>query len=166
MNWDAIAAIGEILGASAVLVTLVYLSVQISQNTKQLSENAKALRRNELNVLMQNWSDLRRLEMSDPSLAEILVRAEKDFESLDEIEVARYSAHVSERLWINHHLWERVQEGIIPSDHWERGRGIVTSLVRTRGADTVWDRMRPYFDPGFVSDIESETGSIQRENAV
>jgi len=157
------AAIGEILGASAVLVTLVYLSVQVSQNTKQLSESAKALRRNELNVLMQNWSDLRRLEISDPLLAEILVRAEKDFKSLNEIEVARYSAHVGERLWINYHLWERVQEGIIPSDHWERSRAIVTSLVQSGGAETVWARMRSYFDPGFVSEIESDTRSEQRE---
>jgi hypothetical protein len=75
MNWDAIAAVGEILGALAVLATLAYLSVQVSQNTKELSENAKALRRSELNALMQNWSDLRRIEMTDPSLVEILVRA-------------------------------------------------------------------------------------------
>ncbi len=35
MNWDAIGAIGEILGAVAVLVTLVYLATQIRQNTEQ-----------------------------------------------------------------------------------------------------------------------------------
>ena len=33
MNWDAIGAVGELLGASAVLVTLIYLAVQIRQNT-------------------------------------------------------------------------------------------------------------------------------------
>lgn len=35
MNWDAIGAIGEIFGAMAVLITLVYLARQISQNTDQ-----------------------------------------------------------------------------------------------------------------------------------
>ena len=34
MDWDAIGAIGEITGAIAVLVTLVYLAVQIRQNTR------------------------------------------------------------------------------------------------------------------------------------
>ncbi len=29
MNWDAIGAIGEILGAAAVVATLVYLAIQI-----------------------------------------------------------------------------------------------------------------------------------------
>ena len=34
MNWEALSALGEIAGAMAVIVTLVYLSVQIRQNTK------------------------------------------------------------------------------------------------------------------------------------
>ena len=35
MNWEAIGAIGEILGAVTVLGTLAYLAVQIRQNTAQ-----------------------------------------------------------------------------------------------------------------------------------
>ena len=34
LNWEAIAAVGEILGAIAVLITLWYLSVQIRQSNK------------------------------------------------------------------------------------------------------------------------------------
>jgi len=34
MNWEALGAIGEIVGAVAVVVTLVYLAVQIRQNTR------------------------------------------------------------------------------------------------------------------------------------
>ena len=34
MNWDAISAIGEATGAIAVLLTLVYLSIQVRHNTK------------------------------------------------------------------------------------------------------------------------------------
>ena len=34
MNWEAIGAEGEIVGALAVLITLVYLSVQIKQNSR------------------------------------------------------------------------------------------------------------------------------------
>ena len=33
MNWEAIGAIGEVVGAIAVIVTLVYLSIQIRSNT-------------------------------------------------------------------------------------------------------------------------------------
>jgi hypothetical protein len=31
MNWDAIGAMGEMVGSMAVLVTLIYLSIQVSQ---------------------------------------------------------------------------------------------------------------------------------------
>ncbi|MEM7099014.1 MAG: hypothetical protein AAF541_12205 [Pseudomonadota bacterium] len=33
MNWDAIGAVGEVLGAVGVIVTLVYLALQIRQNS-------------------------------------------------------------------------------------------------------------------------------------
>ena len=33
MNWDAIGAIGEIVGAMAVVVTLIYLAAQVRQST-------------------------------------------------------------------------------------------------------------------------------------
>ena len=34
MNWDAIGAVGEVVGAIAVIATLVYLSLQIRQQNK------------------------------------------------------------------------------------------------------------------------------------
>ena len=34
MNWEAAGAIGEIIGALAVFLTLIYLALQIRQNTK------------------------------------------------------------------------------------------------------------------------------------
>ena len=35
MNWDAIGAVGEMLGAIGVIVTLVYLARKIQQNSRQ-----------------------------------------------------------------------------------------------------------------------------------
>ena len=40
MNWDAIGAIGEIVGALAVLVTLLVLVFQLRQNTKEMRANS------------------------------------------------------------------------------------------------------------------------------
>ena len=36
MNWDAAGAIGEIVGALAVVITLVYLAIQVRQNTRHV----------------------------------------------------------------------------------------------------------------------------------
>ena len=36
MNWEAVGAIGEVVGAIAVIATLLYLALQIRQNTKAM----------------------------------------------------------------------------------------------------------------------------------
>jgi len=40
MSWDAIGAIGEVVGALGVVVTLVYLSRQISESSRQMKANS------------------------------------------------------------------------------------------------------------------------------
>ena len=40
MDWEAIGAIGEIVGAAAVILTLIFLSLQIRQNTKAVRTEA------------------------------------------------------------------------------------------------------------------------------
>ncbi len=44
MNWDAIGAVGEILGALAVFVTLVYLAIQVRQAKEQVSRSVQQAR--------------------------------------------------------------------------------------------------------------------------
>ena len=44
MNWDAIDAVGEILGAIAVLVTLIYVAVQVRQG--RIAQKIEAIRNN------------------------------------------------------------------------------------------------------------------------
>jgi hypothetical protein len=41
MNWEAIGAVGEILGAIAVIGTLIYLAVQVRHSKKLLERNEK-----------------------------------------------------------------------------------------------------------------------------
>ena len=38
MNWEAIGAIGEVLGALAVIGSLVYLALQIRANSRMLNQ--------------------------------------------------------------------------------------------------------------------------------
>lgn len=42
MNWTAVGAIGELVGAAVVVVTLIYLAVQIRQNTRATRAQATA----------------------------------------------------------------------------------------------------------------------------
>jgi hypothetical protein len=39
MNWEAIGAVGELLGAAGVIITLTYLAIQIRLNSHQLERS-------------------------------------------------------------------------------------------------------------------------------
>ena len=55
MNWDAMGALGEVIGAIAVVVTLVYLAAQIRQNNRLLSSGSRqALVANDVTSLSAN----------------------------------------------------------------------------------------------------------------
>ena len=49
MSWEAIGAIGEVVGAVAVLVTLIYLAQQIRQNTRSMDESRRL-------AITQQWA--------------------------------------------------------------------------------------------------------------
>jgi hypothetical protein len=69
MNWEAIGATGEVMGAIAVLVTLVYLAVQIRQNTDQAKQANTIARANVTAQLRDRHDALWRQLSADPELA-------------------------------------------------------------------------------------------------
>ena len=53
MNWEAIGAVGETVGAAAVFLTLAYLALQIRQNTKATQASAVDSSITEVNRIRQ-----------------------------------------------------------------------------------------------------------------
>ena len=68
MNWNAIAAVGELAGAVAVVVSLLYLARQISQNTRATRRTAS----HDAVEGMLNWFSH---ALADPDLTRIWTRA-------------------------------------------------------------------------------------------
>ena len=63
MNWEALGAIGEIVGAIAVVLTLIYLSTQIRQSTRQQRAESQRAVGEEFNRLMQVLYDVEKAGM-------------------------------------------------------------------------------------------------------
>ena len=51
MNWEMISAIGQMLGAIGVIISIIYLAAQIRNQNKESQRAA-------MNVLTTHWSDL------------------------------------------------------------------------------------------------------------
>ncbi len=83
MNWTAIGALGEILGAFGVIITLIYLARQIRQNTK-------ASRLSTANAVAAAARDWNAPLLQDPELAWTFQVGTEDPTLLDEKEQARF----------------------------------------------------------------------------
>ncbi|MBT8078365.1 MAG: hypothetical protein KJO31_07290 [Gammaproteobacteria bacterium] len=76
-------AIGEIVGAIAVVVSLIYLAIQIRQNTHQiaLSMESSKLAAFERNV--ESGNRAREILVGDAALADLFLKGAADFANLD-----------------------------------------------------------------------------------
>ena len=70
MNWEAIGAIGEIIGAIAVLATLLYLAQQIRQS------NRFAIASNEI-AIRNGFATLNEAQFGDTEIARLMALAQK-----------------------------------------------------------------------------------------
>ena len=90
MNWDAIGAIGEILGALAVVATLFYLAIQI-RHSARLSQSQIHTELLALGHEAHNWK-------RDPAFAELLIRADSNYAELSPAEKEQFSTYVFQLL--------------------------------------------------------------------
>ena len=92
MNWDAVAAISDFVAAAAVIVTLLYLSVQVREAHKTTKAHATFISVD----LASKW---RSGLTQDTQMAEILARANHSSE-LTEAEQIRLSAFAEELFYV------------------------------------------------------------------
>ena len=94
MSWDALGAIGEIIGAIAVLATLYYLAAQIKMQNRELeksNKNVTAQLSFDINNMLINNNDAL---MRDKEFVQIYQKGISN-QLLDEIEAIQFSQYVN-----------------------------------------------------------------------
>ena len=117
MNWDAIGAIGEIIGAAAVLGSLIYLAVQIRQNTRSVEAST-------MQNLSEGNKDIYLTLATDPNLASIFLK-EANGIVLTEEEEFRLGAFQAVGWRAMENMFLQAQRGIIDASYLD---------IRVRGA--------------------------------
>ena len=75
-------AIGEIVGALAVVASLIYLAVQIRQNTRQISLSLESSRLAAFEQNVESGNRAREVLITNPAVAELFLRGLADYHSL------------------------------------------------------------------------------------
>jgi hypothetical protein len=150
MNWDAIVAISQLVAAVGVVLSLIFVGLQIKQNTR-------ALQRNEHNSTMEQWTVIRMAIAKNRDIAELMTAGLHDERRLDAADQLRLEQMLQENAWAAFHIWDRTQRGIFPKGTFEAtGGALLDTLLRTPGGESWWRKAKHIgFPPGFVLDVDA-----------
>jgi hypothetical protein len=140
MNWEAVGAIGEILGATAVVVSLIYLAAQIRQNNSQVAEQVRALKLQAYDASATHFSGFRLAIARSPQLASLWQRAKKSFMDLEPDEQAQVNELLIELFYSYENMLQRKHQGVIDDDLWEVVEQNIDAWVSNSGIREWWER--------------------------
>lgn len=151
MNWNAIAAIGEVAGAAGVIISLVYLAVQVRHG-------AKAARRAAAHDVMTTTTPVLTALVSRSEITSIWMRGLSDFESLDPEERVRFSC----LMLLLTYSWDETQHGYNDDqlDEWamERFMGSMQELARLPGFKSWYEIRKDWLSKEIRVTLEREMG--------
>ena len=150
MNWDAIVAISQLVAAVGVILSLVFVGLQVRQNTA-------ALQRNEHNSIMAQWSVIRMAIAGNRDVAELMTAGLDGERSMDAADQLRLEQMLAEHAWASFHIWDRTQRGVFPKGTFELTAGpLLCSLLRTARGEAWWRSAKDVgFIPRFVVDVDT-----------
>jgi len=161
MNWEAIGAVAEILGALAVVGSLLYLAVQVRHSanaTQAASRYATA----------QLTTDILVATTSDAELASILRRGQNDPDSLSDDEGFRFDI----LLYAIFDQWEtmfsQLQRGAFSEEDWEKyDTTIIGMYFAQPGTQRFWETASDAYSTSFreyVDQVSGKKHSIWRDH--
>jgi hypothetical protein len=157
MNWDAIGAVGEVAGAVAVTVTLVFLVIQIRHSARATERNNSLSQASALDQGFDQFSNFRRMLSSDRELTDLWLRG-REGKELDDVDEHRFGQLVVEWTLIlrnNYIRNETVGNEDIPDMMVEL---LIQDLLRHPGFREMWFRTQgAASDPTGFADVVRST---------
>jgi hypothetical protein len=150
MTFEQLSSLAQIVGSVAVVVSLIFVGLQIKQNTG-------ALQRNEHNSTMAQWTVIRMAIAKHRDIAELMTAGLHGERALDVADQLRLEQMLQENAWASFHIWERTQRGIFPKGTFEATAGALLGiLLKTPGGESWWRKAKHIgFAPAFTADVDA-----------
>ena len=140
-------AVGEIIGAIAVIISLLYLAIQVrSQNRES--------RLATINNSLMKWNSLLSLVADNSELAEIWNRGLKN-EKLSETEEVRFRAFVNSYFRVIEGLYLQHLEGRLDDRIWQGIGTGTTEMLAAPGLHRFWSHRKQWYSQEFQDYVES-----------
>lgn len=147
MNWEAIGAVAELVGAIGVVASLAYLAVQIRSNTK--SAQAATYQ-----GLAQSVRDTNREVFTNPETASFLERALTTDDTFDPVEQRRWLAYCSAQFRHYDNVFHQHQMGSLRDSEFRSLTAVAHFNLRSARLRQTWRGMRGMFEDPYRSFID------------
>ena len=158
MSPDLLSVLTQVIGTLGVIVSLLFVGLQIRQNTS-------ALQRNEHNSTMSQWTAIRMAITGNRDIAELMTDGLQGTRELDAADLLRLEHMLAEYAWASFHIWDRTQRGVFPKGTFELTAGAyLAKVLRTPRGSAWWNRAKGAgFIPAYVVDVDAVLASGIRE---
>lgn len=155
MSWDAIAALSQLVAAVAVVVSLIYLAVQVRQNTRQLVEQTKSHHLSSLSDVGHGFREFRASVARDQQVASVWWRGISNLPSLNDAERLQFDFLAIEFFWSLGMMWLYVEQGVFEPWLFEHSRRNVL-LYAGPGLKEWWQtsKYRQDYPAGYIPRID------------
>ena len=147
MNWDAVGAIAELLGAIGVVASLIYLATQISQSNNAMRAAAHQEAITSLRDLNRN--------LLGHDLVELFRQGAEDSQSLTDSERARFSVLTMDMLRSFESVHNQYLMGMLDRGAWEGWLRFIGDYCTAPGVQWYWGFRQDTFSPAFRALFES-----------
>jgi hypothetical protein len=161
MNWDAIGAIAETLGAVGVIASLVYLATQIRHSREQMSQNTRAMRASGYQSFFQSMDEVAMRSTSSPEMAEALRLGITNFDQLNEEQAFYFNNWMLGMFMAFENGHYQFRTGILDESRWRLHRSNLTACLNSPGPRQWWRQDplgRDSLDPEFFALVEEILG--------
>jgi len=145
--------LGEFVGSIGVVVSLIYLAVQIREQNRESRAAA-------IDSLAQQWASFMSGLSASETLCDIYLRGLEDFDALSRNEKMRFTTVLSQATQITESLYKHHRLGRLDAGMWEGFNTRMVDVFSHPGVKTWWRLRRHWFSPqirGYFDEIVGRT---------
>ena len=148
MNIAELGSLGEFIASLGVLITLIYLAIQMRQNTK-------AVRLNTAHSITEEFQEMFSLLASDQSLSEVFMEAAQN-EELSGVSCLRYYTFMGSYMRAYENAYLQNREQAIISDHWAGLTRMMIDVSAMPAFSNYWADRKHWFSDDFQLHMKTE----------
>src|SRR6266550_3609780 len=133
MNWEMLAAIGQLAAVCVGIPSLIYLAVQIREQTKERRQSA-------VNALTVQWGDLTRSFHDSAEFCAVYLRGVQSFNDLDAVSKLRFSSFLNRFFKNFQAMYFSYLDGILTASLWGEVERTMSDVIAYPGVRQCWGR--------------------------